>query len=256
MKGRNGSESVGLLVTCLVDLFRPEVAFASANLIERQGFQVEVPEQTCCGQPAFNSGDRASAIQIAKQVVAAFESVAYVVVPSGSCAAMVRVHYPSLLEDEAEWHERAVAVASRTYELTSFLVNVCGISSVDATCPTKVALHDNCSARRELKVVDQPRTLLGSVRDLELVELNNPEECCGFGGTFCVKYPEISQTMVDRKLNDIADSSAELLVSTDMGCLLNIAGRLQRLGSPVAVRHIAEVLSQNYDASPIGQGSD
>jgi L-lactate dehydrogenase complex protein LldE len=255
MTRQNDSGSVGLLVTCLVDLFRPEVAFASASLIEDQGFQVEVPEQTCCGQPAFNSGDRISAIRIAKQVVRAFESVDYVVVPSGSCAAMVRVHYPSLLEDEADWHKRAVAVAERTYELTSFLVNVCGVNTVEATCPTKVAMHENCSARRELKIVDQPRTLLGNVRSLQLVELKNPEECCGFGGTFCAKYPEISQTMVDRKLEDIANSSAELLVSTDMGCLLNIAGRLQRLGSPVAVRHIAEVLSQNYDASPIGHGS-
>ena len=249
---------VGLFVTCLVDLFRPSVAFAAVKLLEAAGCVVEVPRgQTCCGQPAYNSGDRADAKAIAQGVIEAFEGFDYVVAPSGSCGGMLREHYPQLFADDPALFQRAQHLAKRSYELVSFLVDVLGLDRVAARYAGVVAYHDACSGLRELGVKQQPRTLLSRVAGLTLKELPGAETCCGFGGTFCIKYPEISERMVSQKVADIAATGADTLLAGDLGCLLNIAGRLTRLGSPVAVRHVAEVLADMTDAlPPIGAAAD
>ncbi len=243
---------VGLFVTCLVDLFRPSVGLAAIKLIEAAGATVEVPSaQTCCGQPAYNCGDRKDAISIARQVVETFERFDYVVAPSGSCAGMLRLHYPRLLADDPNFAERAAALAAKSYELTSFLVDVLGLTRVDAAFAGTVTYHDSCSALRELGERDAPRRLLASVRGLSLVELGDGEVCCGFGGAFSVKYPEISAAIADAKLNDIFGTGAATVLSADLGCLLNIAGRLSRMGEEVEVRHVAEVLAGMTDEPAI-----
>ncbi|NVO13023.1 MAG: (Fe-S)-binding protein [Rhodoplanes sp.] len=246
------SKRVGLLVTCLVDLIRPSVGFAAVGLLEHAGCTVEVPPQTCCGQPAFNSGDRATARKLAEQVISAFEPFDYVVVPSGSCAGQVRVHYPELFQGDPNWQPRADAVAAKTYELTQFLVDVLGVSGVEARVPGAATYHDSCSSLRELGVRLQPRKLLATVESLSVTELADSDVCCGFGGTFCVKYPEISDRMVGKKAAAVTATGAGLLLSADLGCLLNIAGKLLRDGAAVQVRHIAEVLAGDLDAPPIG----
>lgn len=245
---------VGLFVTCLVDLFRPTVGFAAIKLLEQAGCRVEVPTaQVCCGQPAYNSGDRADAAAIARDVVKAFEDYEYVVAPSGSCAGMIREHYPRLFENDPAWAPRAHHVARRTWELLSFLTDVMGVSRVDgASYPETVTYHDSCSGLRELGIYDQPRKLMASVEGLELFPLPRTEVCCGFGGTFCVKYPEISNKMVTDKANDIVSTGAGTLLCGDMGCLLNMAGKLKRLGASVKARHVAEVLADMTDAPAIG----
>ena len=246
--------SVGLFVTCLVDFFRPSVGFAAVKLLEDAGCRVEVPElQTCCGQPAYNSGDRRDSKDIARRMIALFEPYDYVVVPSGSCGGMIKEHYRHLFEDEARWHHRAMALAGRTYELVSFLYDVRGVRRVAARFPASVAYHDSCSGLRELGVKQQPRTLLRSVDGLKLAELADAEVCCGFGGTFCVKYPEISDKMVSAKTADIASTGADALLAGDLGCLMNMAGKLKRDGHKIAVRHVAEVLAGMTDAPPIGE---
>jgi L-lactate dehydrogenase complex protein LldE len=251
---QGGQPRVGLFVTCLVDLMRPSIGFAAASLIQRAGCTVEVPTaQTCCGQPAYNSGDQANAGAIARQTIAAFEGFDYVVAPSGSCAGMLKSHYPQLLKDDPEWGARAVAFAERVYELVSFLVNVRGMVSVDATYEGRVTYHDSCSGLRELNIKTQPRRLLKSVRGLELVEMADNEICCGFGGTFSLKYPDISNAMVEKKTAAIGKAEPELLLAGDLGCLMNMAGKLKRQGSGVAVRHIAEVLAGEMSAPPIAQ---
>ena len=248
---------VALFVTCLVDLFRPSVGFASVKLLEDAGCTVEVPEtQSCCGQPAYNSGDRAAAKAIARQVIAAFAGYDYVVVPSGSCGGMIKAHYPALFADEPAMAEQATALAARTYELVSFLADVLKRDQVAARYVGSVTYHDACSGLRELGVKEQPRRLLRSVAGLTLKEMATPEVCCGFGGTFCVKYPEISDKMVSDKVADIAATGAATLLCGDMCCLLNMAGKLARLGRPIAVRHVAEVLADMSDAAPpIGEAA-
>jgi len=245
---------VGLFVTCLVDLFRPTVGFAAVKLLEDAGCTVEVPRaQTCCGQPAYNSGDRGDARSIAAQVIAAFEPFDYVVAPSGSCAGMIREHYPALFDDDPAMQARARALAERTHELVSFLVDVRGMKGVEARFEGTVTYHDSCSGLRELGVKQQPRRLLATVGGLQLKELPGAEVCCGFGGTFCVKYPEISDKIVSEKTADIAATGAGTLLAGDLGCLLNMAGKLKREGRPVAVRHVAEVLAGLTDVAPIGE---
>jgi L-lactate dehydrogenase complex protein LldE len=242
---------VALFVTCLVDLFRPGVGFAAAKLLEDAGCIVEVPKaQSCCGQPGYNSGDRADALAIARQVIATFGRYDYVVVPSGSCGGMIKTHYPTLFADDPAMGEQAKALAARTYELVSFLADVLKRDRVEARYAGIVTYHDACSGLRELGVKEQPRRLLRSVAGLTLKEMAAPEVCCGFGGTFCVKYPEISDKMVSDKAADIAATGADTLLCGDMGCLLNMAGKLARLGKPVAVRHVAEVLADMTEATP------
>ena len=235
---------VGLFVTCLVDLFRPSVAFAAIKLIEAGGARVEVPRaQTCCGQPAYNSGDRQDAIAIARQVVETFERFDYVVAPSGSCAGMLRLHYPRLLAEDPNFAERASALAAKSFELTSFLVGVLGLTKVDAAYEENVTYHDSCSSLRELHVREAPRRLLASVEGLSLVELGESEVCCGFGGAFSVKYPDISTAILDAKVRDIIGTGASTVLAGDLGCLMHIAGRLVRERADVEVRHVAEVLA-------------
>ncbi len=265
---------VGLFVTCLVDLYRPSTGFAAVRLLETAGCEVEVPPgQTCCGQPAFNNGDSATARAIARSIVERFEGFDHVVAPSGSCAGMLRRHLPELFADDAPWRERgqgrllrrprpglspaaapgrerAERLAARVHELTSFLVDVCGSAAVErlrgAAPPRGVrtaTYHDSCSGLRELGVREQPRHLLAAVDGLDLVEMRDAEVCCGFGGTFCVKYPGISGRMVSEKVENIASAGADAVLAGDVGCLLNIAGRLGREGRPVRVFHVAEVLA-------------
>ncbi len=248
------SPRVGLFVTCLVDLMRPSVGFAAVKLLENAGCRVEVPEtQTCCGQPAFNSGDRKDARDVARGVIAAFQGFDYVAVPSGSCAGMIHEHYPALFANEPETLAKAQDLARRTHELVSFLVDVLGVGQVDAAYDGVATYHDSCSGLRELKVKAQPRRLLASVKGLGLKELPGAEICCGFGGTFCVKYPDISERMAADKADDVTATGADTLLAGDLGCLMNMAGKLQRQGSPVRVRHVAEVLAGMTDAPPIGE---
>jgi L-lactate dehydrogenase complex protein LldE len=245
---------VALLVTCLVDLFRPSVGFAAVKLLEEAGCTVEVPRaQTCCGQPGYNSGDKTDAKAIARQVIDAFVGYDYVVVPSGSCAGMVRVHYPELFADDPAMLAQAEELASRTFELVSFLTEVRGLTAVAARYAGSVTYHDSCSGLRELRVKAQPRQLLDSVAGLSLTELPGAEICCGFGGTFGVKYPEISDKMASDKIADINATGSGCVLAGDLGCLLQIAGKLSRAGSRVTVRHVAEVLANmTDDVPPIG----
>ena len=245
---------VALFVTCLVDLFRPTIGFAAVKLIEEAGCTVEVPRsQTCCGQPAYNSGDRADAKAIAMRVLEAFEGYDHVVVPSGSCAGMIRQHYPELFADDLAVLPRTQHLGARTSELVSFLVDICGMQAVTARWDRKVTYHDACSGLRELGVKDQPRRLLASVGGLTLKEMPGAETCCGFGGTFCVKYPDISDKMVSDKETGIVGTGAEAVLAGDLGCLLNIAGKLHRHGRRIEVRHVAEVLAgMTEDVPPIG----
>ncbi|MEM9732383.1 MAG: (Fe-S)-binding protein [Pseudomonadota bacterium] len=244
---------VGLFVTCLVDLFRPSVGFSAIDLLEHAGCQVSVPPaQTCCGQPAYNSGDRADTKDLAQQVIAAFEQFDFVVAPSGSCAAMVKKHYPSLMGDDAAWAARAQAVSDKTFELVSFLTDVLFVSSLDARFEGSVTYHDSCSGLRELGISRQPRKLLSMVDGAEVKEMKDPDVCCGFGGTFCVKYSDISNNIVSKKTANIEEAGADVLAAGDLGCLLNMAGKLSREGKTTQVRHIAEILAGNLDAPAIG----
>ena len=248
------SPRVALFVTCLVDLHRPTVGFAAIRLLEEAGCQVEVPRaQTCCGQPAYNSGDRATARDLARGILDAFGGYDYIVVPSGSCGGMLRHHIPTLFDDDPNLRARAEALADRTHELVSFLTDILGLERVAAKFSGSVTYHDSCSGLRELGIKAQPRRLLAAA-GAEIREMADPEVCCGFGGTFCVKYPEISTRMVSDKADDIAATGAETLLAGDLGCLLNMAGRLKRQGSAIKARHIAEVLAGMTGAvPPIGE---
>jgi L-lactate dehydrogenase complex protein LldE len=228
----------------LVDLFRPSVGFAAVKLLTDAGCEVDVPtRQTCCGQPAYNSGDKTTAAELARQTIAAFEGHDYVVAPSGSCAGMLKMHYPALLAHDAAWKPRAAAFAAKVHELISFLVSVRGVAKVHAELRARATYHDSCSGLRELGIRGEPRQLLRSVKGLELVELNDADVCCGFGGTFSVKYPDISNAIVERKTEQIAATGADILLAGDLGCLMNMAGKLSRQGRQIAVRHVAEVLA-------------
>ncbi len=247
---------VALFVTCLVDLHRPTVGFAAIRLLERAGCQVEVPRaQTCCGPPAYNSGDRATTTDLARGILDAFGGYDYVVVPSGSCGGMLRHHLPGLFDDDPNLRTRAQALADKTYELVQFLTDIMGVPAADASYAGTVTYHDACSGLREMGIKAQPRQLLAGVSGLTLTEMDDPELCCGFGGTFCVKYPDISVRMVSDKTRDIAATRADTLLAGDLGCLLNMAGRLKREGSLVKVRHIAEILAgMTAEVPPIGEG--
>jgi L-lactate dehydrogenase complex protein LldE len=243
---------VGLFATCLVDLIRPRVGFATAKLLEDAGCTVEVPQQTCCGQPAFNSGDRKTARELAGQAIETFENYDYVVLPSGSCAGQVIVHYPELFEGDAAWEPRAKALAVKTFELTVFLIDVLKVTPA-ARFDGAVTYHDSCSGLRELGIHAQPRKLLGNVEGLHFVEMKDPDVCCGFGGTFCVKYPDVSNKIVEKKTANIAASGADTLLAGDLGCLMNMAGKLSREGKKLRVRHIAEVLAGMGEEPAIGE---
>jgi len=236
---------VGLFVTCLVDLMRPSIGWAALRLLENAGYEVTVPAtQTCCGQPGWNSGDRKSARSLAEKLIAEFEDCRYVVLPSGSCAGMIRTHFPEVFQDDPAMLARARKLAERTYELTEFLTKLAKPASFPVTSIGTVTYHDSCSGLRELGVKDQPRQLLAKVAGLKLVEMEECETCCGFGGTFSVKYGDISTAMAEKKCANIGASGAQAVVLGDLGCILNIEGRLRKRGdAKTRVLHVAEVLA-------------
>jgi L-lactate dehydrogenase complex protein LldE len=244
-----------LFVTCIVDMFRPVVGFAAARLIERCGFAVEVPRQTCCGQPAYNSGDDRRAREVARGFLAAFSGYQHIVAPSGSCAGMVKTHMEELFSGEPDTQTQAREVARRTSELTAFVAEH-GPDAIDARCERVATYHDSCSGLRELRVREQPRELLGKVAGLSLREYEGAQQCCGFGGTFCVKYSDISTKMCGTRCEEIERSGADLLLGGDLSCLLNLSGMLSRRGSDVEVRHVAEVLAGMDDQPAIGRAAD
>jgi L-lactate dehydrogenase complex protein LldE len=247
---------VAIMVTCLVDMMRPTIGFATVKLLEDAGCKVSVPLQTCCGQPNYNSGDREGAKSLARAMIEALEGYDHVVVPSGSCAATVVKDYPQLFADDPDWTARAEALASQTHEIVSFLTDILGVTNVDAKYEAQATYHDSCSGLRSLGIKQQPRDLLASVEGLDLSEMKEPEICCGFGGTFCVKYPDISNKMVGNKTGDILETGADLVLAGDLGCLINMAGKLTREGKPVKARHVVEVLAGMTGTPVIGEASE
>lgn len=247
---------VALLITCLVDTMRPGIGFAAVKLLEAAGCEVEVPTpQTCCGQPAYNSGDAADARALARRMIEIFDGYDYVVAPSGSCGGMLKEHYPKLFAADAQWSERARALAARTHELMSFLVDVRGFEQVPGVrFEARATYHDSCAGLREMGVREQPRRLLASVSGLRIEEMKDRGVCCGFGGTFCVKYPAISERLVSDKVACACGTGADTLLGGDLGCLMNIAGRAQREGRELHVYHAAEVLAgMAAEVAPIGE---
>lgn len=243
---------VGFFVTCIVDAMRPNIGFASIKLLEAAGCDVHVPtSQTCCGQPAFNSGDDNTTRALAKQLIEAFEPFDYVVVPSGSCASMIRSHYAELFADDPAWRERQAALSAKTWEILSFLSDIMEFAPQDVSYHGTATYHDSCSGLRDLGIHDQPRQLLGAVEGLKMVPLEGDNECCGFGGTFCVKYPELSTAIVTEKTTRIKATMAETLLGGDMGCLMNMAGKLSRERADIKVFHTIEVLAGMADGPGI-----
>ena len=255
---------VGLFVTCLVNLFRPSVGFATIQLLEDAGCTVVIPEaQTCCGQPGYNPGDFDGARAVAKQVIETFSEYDYLVVPSGSCAGMIRIHYPALFKQDLAWLAKAETLGNKTYELTSFLADVrhyqaghYQASHTEDLSHQSFTYHDACAGLRELGIKNQPRQLLKQSANITINEMTRTEECCGFGGTFCAKMPKISEAMVTDKLSAALATGADTLLGGDLGCLLNIAGRAKRLDKNLRVRHVAEVLAQRLEQAAIGEGQD
>jgi L-lactate dehydrogenase complex protein LldE len=238
--------NVQLFVTCIIDTLYPEIGESVVRVLERAGVSVTFPAgQTCCGQPAFNAGMRAQAREIATHTIQVFEQdPSPVVVPSGSCCAMIRHSYPELFAGDEEWLPRAQALASRTYEFSEFLVDVLGVTGLGSRFEGAVSYHSSCHLARDLGVERQPRALLEKVQGLELVELPHSDECCGFGGVFSVEHPEISAAMLDRKIGNIEASRAKTVVACDCGCITNINGGLHRQGRPQRAVHIAEILDR------------
>ena len=236
---------VGFFVTCLVDLMRPSIGFAALKLLEAGGADVYVPPgQTCCGQPAYNSGDRADTLALARKVVGEFEGCDYLVSPSGSCSGMIKTHYPELFADDPPMLARVQALATHTFELTDFLANVLKVERVPGQFAGTITYHDACAGLREMGVKQQPRALLARMPGVRLAEMTECETCCGFGGTFSIKYGEIATRMADNKCANIAASGADAVVLGDLGCMLNIEGRLRRRGDTrTRVLHIAELLA-------------
>jgi L-lactate dehydrogenase complex protein LldE len=235
---------VSLFVTCMVDQLFPKVGLAMADVIERLGYQVDFPEnQTCCGQPAFNSGYRAEARTVARHFLDTFEASECIVVPSGSCTSMVSHHYADLFEKDSATLARVHALEKRIFEFSTWLTDVARVEDVGARLDDVVTFHDGCHALRELGIKSAPRRLLAHVRGLELREMLPAEECCGFGGTFSVKFPELSGAMARTKIDAIERTGARTVVSLDPSCLMQIQGVLSRAGSPIRTMHLAEVLA-------------
>ncbi|HEK9099966.1 (Fe-S)-binding protein [Bacillus pfraonensis] len=239
---------VSLFITCLSDIFFPQVGKSVVEIMEQCGVEVDFPEgQTCCGQPAYNSGYQKEAKLAAKQMIQAFAHSEYIVTPSGSCASMVHHYYKELLKEDREWYEKAVHLANRTYELTDFLMNVLGKNDLNSSLDRTAVFHQSCHMSRGLGIKDEPLELLSQVKGLDVKELRYCQDCCGFGGTFAVKMSSISETMVDEKIKYIEEAEADLLIGADMGCLMNIGGRLRRENKEIQVLHIAEVLAKGLE---------
>jgi L-lactate dehydrogenase complex protein LldE len=245
---------VALFATCLVDSLRPSIGFSALDLLEQAGCTVEIPHaQTCCGQPALNSGDHKSAVALAQHNITLLEAFDAVIIPSGSCAGTMRTHYPALFEPNSPWHRRATALAGKTHELLSYLHDIRHWSPARVTLETTATYHDSCAGLRELGIKTQPRALLANISGLTLTEMAESETCCGFGGTFCVKYPAISTAIVAEKSANIAATNAALLLGGDLGCLMNMAGHLHRQGHPVRAFHTAEILAGHGNGPAIGE---
>ncbi len=238
-------KKVSLFVTCLVDGIYPEVAEAMVKVFDRLNIHVECPvDQTCCGQPAFNSGYRKEARVAARRFIEIFEDAQAVVSPSGSCVSMVRNHYPELFKDAPKWQGRARKIAEKTFEFTEYLVDVLGVVDLSARFDGKITYHDSCHLKRGLNVAEQPRKLLGRISGATFIEMEDSDRCCGFGGGFSVKYPEISAAMVEDKVKNILASGADAVVGCDISCLMNIQGKLNRMEHPVKCLHIAQLLAE------------
>jgi len=239
------NKTITLFIQCLVDSMYPEVGQALVRLFEKLGISVNIPlDQTCCGQPAFNSGYRKEAKIAAKRFITIFESAKVIVCPSGSCVDMVEHQYPNLFRDGSPWQKRAKAVSEKIFELTEYLVDVLEGEDVGARFEGKVTYHDSCHLLRNLGVADQPRRLIANVRGTQLVEMENSEKCCGFGGTFSVKYPDISTAILEKKVDNIVAAEVDAVVGCDISCLMNIQGMLNRRKSHIKIMHIAELLAQ------------
>ena len=240
-------KEVALFVTCLVDNLRPDIGFDIAKVIEQSGFSVVVPvAQTCCGQPNFNGGDRANAKKTAMAMIDIFLRFDYTVIPSGSCGGMIKQHYVDLFDDDPIYKEKAALFADKVFELSQFLTDIANFkadSKIEKRLEKKVTYHDACAGLRELGVKNQPRNLLSQF-GVEIVEMEEPEVCCGFGGAFCVKYPEISNEMVEKKVRDAKNTGAEALVTGDLGCLMNMEGKIKRLELDLPVYHFVEILAK------------
>jgi L-lactate dehydrogenase complex protein LldE len=238
------NKTVTLFIQCLVDGIYPEVGEAMVHIFRKLGISVTCPtQQTCCGQPAFNSGYRREARIAAKRFIEIFETADTIVCPSGSCVTMVRNHYAELFKDDASLQQRARHVADKTYELTEYLVDILGVDDLGAQYGGKVTYHDSCHLLRSLRVREQPRRLLRKVSGAEFVELYDSDRCCGFGGSFSVKYADISAALAEDKVDKIIASGADTVVGCDMGCLMNIQGMLSRKGSDIKTLHIAQILA-------------
>jgi len=240
------TDKIQLFITCILDTLYPQIGEAVVHVLQRVGLTVQFPQdQTCCGQPAFNAGLRSQARPVAMHTIQVFENTeGPIIIPSGSCAAMIRHYYPELFANDPEWGERARAIAKRSYEFTEFLVDILGITDLGAQYKGSLTYHPSCHLTRDLGVDRQPRALLDAVRGAQIIDLPNAHECCGFGGVFSVEYPEISTAMLGRKITNIQTSDASLVVSCDAGCITNINGGLQRMGRPPKAVHIAEILAQ------------
>jgi len=239
---------ISLFVPCLVDQFFPQIAVSTVRILRRLGVEVDYPEaQTCCGQPAFNMGYHDEAKKLAERFIAIFSEAEYIVTPSGSCGSMVRVFYPTLPVRE-ELEKPLEHVRNRTYELSEFLVNILKVTDVGAAFSGRVTYHDSCHLLRELKVKDPPRVLLKNVKGVEFVEMEESDSCCGFGGSFSVKFPEISTAMVEEKVKSIQKTGAQCVIANDTGCLMQIGGMLQRSHISLKTMHIAEFLDRGSSA--------
>lgn len=259
---------VGLFVTCLVDAMRPSIGFSTLELLELAGCEVHIPQaQTCCGQPAWNSGDQSTTHKLAMKWLKEFETFDYVVIPSGSCAGMISAHYPQVFINDPDLRSKAVQLAEKTFELTDFLINVIGLENLKVKLSNKlgggtspedlstilsVTYHDSCSGLRELGVKQQPRQLINVLTKAKVIEMQESEQCCGFGGTFSIKYGEVSSAICDDKCKHITDTGAQAVVLGDLGCMLNIKGRMSRLGNPTQVIHISELLTGRGEPSKAG----
>ena len=252
--------NVGLFVTCPVDLIRPSIGFSTVKLLEQANCKVGVPVQSCCGQVAYNNGDPEGTIKLAWQIVEDFSPYDYIVIPSGSCGGMIKMHYPELFASDPRL-EQVKTFCTKVYELTTFLTEIAGRNLDTLNCDLSdktITYHDSCAGLRELNIKQQPRQLLKQLANVNVKEMQNTEECCGFGGTFCVKFPEISNRMVSDKIANAHDAQAELLLGGDLSCLLNIAGKAQRQNSSkkIEVRHVAEVLAGDMHIPAIGESEN
>lgn len=244
--GTQSNIRASLFITCLVDQLTPQVGESMVKVLRRLGVEVDFPrDQTCCGQPAFNSGFRREASTLAKRFISIFQNSDYIVAPSGSCTSMVKVFYPELFKKDPRLREEAEALSSRVYEFSEFLVKVLGVEDVGAEYRGRVTYHDSCHLLRELGVESEPRRLIKAVKGVEFVELERSDQCCGFGGAFSVKYSDISGAILQDKIDNIRSSSAEVMIANDTGCLMHIAGGLSRQGIPMKTMHLAELLAQS-----------